>query len=311
MDRRLAGLALLAVACLTLVVFPNFRGRPIGGFAVAVDVPPPPQTGQCLTTLSTVPQDDGSQSDPRVVYPTATFGACVSGVLGEVMSVDPRGFPAVPPTISTYTAASAQCEFSEVNYVGSIGPFDLTNPNVPSLAWQASVTIQSVSIGPSSLQRRAGQMWTACIGTTADSARYSGRIADALTKGSLPPTYATCWGSKPASTALRTDSALASCAAPHSVEILGTTQVIDASTTVAQVQRSCVGFAARAMRTADPTRGGELTIQAYSMDGASVMPLSSAELTAGFLGCLATVDPPHQLVGTLIGLGDHAVPITG
>jgi hypothetical protein len=310
-DRRLGGLALLALACLTLIVLPNIHGRPVSGSAIPTYVPPPPQVGQCVTSLKQVQFGTEQPDDTPIAYPTISYGSCDSAVMGEVMSVDPTGLSAAGLTIGTYQTASSSCELDEVNYVGSIGPFDLTNPNVPSIAWQAAVTIQSVSIGPSPLQRGAGQSWTACVGTTSDDAAYRGRIVNALTRGSLPAAFATCWGSLPASTQLQTDTPVESCAAPHAVEILGTTQITDPATTAAEVQRTCEGFAKRALRTTDPTRGGAVRIEAFSMDGASVMPLTSVQLTSGFLGCLAKVDPPHQLLGTLIGLGDHAAPITG
>ena len=299
------------MACLSVLVIPNLSGRPVAGSATAIYVPAPPQAGQCVTQLSAVPQDDGGQNDPSVEYPIASYGPCGASVVGEVMSVEPKTLATPPVALSAYTRAGAECELAMVNYVGSIGPFDLTNPNTPSIAWQTTVTIQSVSVGPTDLQQRAGQTWTACIGTTSDDARYKGRIADALTRGTLPPTYALCWGSVPASTQQQNDTSVRPCAEPHTAEILGTTQITDPKTTAADVQRTCRGFAARAMRTADPTRGGALTIVAYSMDGTSVLPLTAVELTSGFLGCLAVVAAPHQLVGTVIGLGDRPAPVTG
>ncbi|SDP39347.1 hypothetical protein SAMN04515671_4025 [Nakamurella panacisegetis] len=309
MDRRLGGLVLLILACLSLLVVPNLRGRPLAGSATAVYLPPAPRVGQCVTALSPVPQGDSREIDPMVEYPDATYGPCRGYVVGEVMSVQAASLPAPRVPLSRYEEASSECELAEVNYVGSIGPFDLTDPNVPSIAWQAAVTIASIPVGPNRLQQGIGQTWTACVGATSDNTRYTGRIADALTRGVLPPTFATCWGAVPAATRLRSDSSVRPCAAPHTAEILATTQITDPLATDEDVQRTCRKFAARAMRTADPTGGGAITIAAYSMDGTSVMPLAEVELTAGYLGCLATVTPPRQLIGTLIGLGDHAVPI--
>jgi hypothetical protein len=61
------------------------------------------------------------------------------------------------------------------------------------------------------------------------------------------------------------------------------------------------------MRTADPTVGGRLRITAYSMD----RPSSQTTYPLGFIQCVASVQPPLRLRGTVIGLGSKPLPLVG
>lgn len=302
---------LLIVVALAAVSLPHLGGRRVVGSAVAAVVPAPPLVGSCVTWLSPAPSTNPDTPDEApITYPYANYGPCRGEALGEVMSLDTSVHPPVDGTVGGYLRADAACGLDEVNYVGSIGPFDPATITKPGIAWQALAFVDSVVIGPGRLQRAAGQTWTACIGATPSRAAYRGRIADALRNGVLPPAYAVCWKSLPVSTDQQLDDQRTACAAAHPIEILATTQIIDATTTMTQVSRSCRGLASRAMRTPDPTKGGTIRIAAYSMDGLSVLPLTSSALFAGDVGCIASATPPLRLLGTLIGLGDKPAPMT-
>lgn len=310
-DRRWAGLLLLIVVGLAAVAVPHLAGRRLAGSAVAAVVPSPPAVGDCVTSLSPTPVIDQQSTDGApITYPDATYGPCSGIVLGEVMSLDVSVHPPQSTTVAGYLRVEAACGLDQVNYVGSIGPFDPATILTPGIAWRASAFVDSVPVGPGPLQRAAGQTWTACVGATSTRTPYRGRILNALSSGTLPPTYAVCWKSLRVSTDQQVDDQLTSCAARHPIEILATTEIIDPTTTTTQVLRSCLGLAGRAMRTSDPTRGGILRIAVYSMDGYSVRPLTSVALLAGSVGCIASVAPPLGLVGTLIGLGDKPAPVT-
>jgi hypothetical protein len=312
-DRRWAGLVLLIVVALAAVTLPHLGGRRVGGSAVVTVVPGAPQVGSCVTALSPAPsiQLDDAPDQTSITYPYAVYGSCDGVVAGEVMSLSNANRSPVGTTVGSYLRAGAACQLDEVNYVGSIGPFDPVTIAKPGIAWQAAAFVDSVLVGPDSLQRAAGQTWTACIGATPDRVPYRGRIANALTTGVLPPTFAICWKALPVSTDPQVDDQLTSCTTPHPVEVLATTQIIDDTTTTAQVDASCLGFASRAMRTADPTRGGVVRISAYSVGADSVRPLTTPALMVGYIECIASVAAPQALVGTLIGLGDRPAPITG
>ena len=114
--------------------------------------------GACVTGISTLPATEENAEDAdRVAYPTARFGDCAGPIIGEVMSVDLEPHRLDQATVGSYQQDSSTCELSEVNYVGSIGPFDPATITRPGIAWQADVVVDSVSIGPSALQRPAAR----------------------------------------------------------------------------------------------------------------------------------------------------------
>ncbi len=306
----MVGVLLLAMVALAALVGPGAVGHELIGSPVAAVIPPPPTVGGCVTAMAPMPQTDQSTDvDSRVQYPSAVYGGCAGPIVGEVMSVDLTPHALDRTTVASYQMAGSLCELSEVNYVGSIGPFDPATITTPGIAWQADVTVQSVAVGPTSLQRAGGQSWTACIGATPDRTPYRGRISGALAGGVLPPAFATCWKSLTSATDQQVGEQQVPCSAPHPIEVLALTQITDTTTTPAQVTKSCLGMASRALRTPDPTRGGMLKIAAYPIDGSSVLPLTAAAMFQNYLGCIASVTPPNRLNDTLIGIGDRPLPI--
>lgn len=308
MDGRRIGALLLTCVAVAGVVLHGAVGRTMAGTPVAAVVPPAPQAGACVVALSTAPSEGPLA---RIDYPYATFGSCDGPKIGEVLDVDPAAHEFAGVTLDDYQQQSSLCELSEVAYVGSIGPFDPATITTPGIGWQAAVTVESLSIAPTPLQRAAGQQWTACVGATSDRSVYSGSLSSALTVGTLPPQFATCWRALVSSTEQQVTEPEVACSQPHSVEILATTQITDPATTPAFIEQSCRGMASRALRTSDPTIGGRLTITAYSMDGSSVLPVNQGNMLAGFTGCVASVPAPLRLQGTVIGLGSKPLPLAG
>ena len=301
---------LLAGVLMAGVVLHAVTGHALTGSPVPAVVPPPPVAGACVLAL---PPPPSGLENASFDYPSAIFGGCAGSKIGEVMSVDLTDHALAAATVEDYQQASSLCEFAEVHYVGWIGPFDPATLAVPGIGWVSDVTVESLSIGPTALQRAAGQRWTACVGASrigVDTHRptYRGTLARALSEGTLPPQFATCWRALTPSTEQQTEVEVP-CWQPHAVEVLALTQITDPTTTPTLIAESCRGMAARSMRTADPTVGGRLEITAYSMDGASVMPLDSRNMLAGFTGCLASVPAPLRLQDTVIGLGGKPLPL--
>ena len=312
MDRRLIGTLLLVAVVLAGVVVRQVSGQAIGGSAVAASVPPAPQVGTCVTAISAAP--DAGPERGQVEYPFGRFGSCAGPVIGEVMDVDRSFHPLNQATVDSYQEQSSLCELAEVPYVGSIGPFDPSTIATPGIGWIAEVTVESLSIGPTPLQRTAGQNWTACVGVTSDRRSYTGRLAGALTDGVLPPVFATCWDSLASADLAQAGGPSVACSSPHSVEALASTQISDATgrapATGAQVTKSCLGMASRAMRTADPTLAGRIQVAAYLADG-RLRPVVPATSVVGFVVCIASVRPPLRLDDTVIGIGDKPLPLAG
>lgn len=308
MDGRRVGALLLVGLAVAGVVLHGVTGRAVTGTPVAAVVPAAPLQGACLVALSPAPS---GVANATFDYPYATFGSCDGPVIGEVLAVDPADHQLAATTIDEYQEASSLCELAEVAYVGSIGPFDPVTIAVPGIGWKSEVTVQSLSIAPTPLQRAAGQRWTACVGSTRDRSTYTGTLRRALTVGTLPAKFGTCWRSLVSSTEQRVTDPEVDCSQPHSVEILALTQITDPATTPDQIATSCRGMASRSMRAQDPTVGGQLRITAYSMDGSSVMPVDRVNMLAGFTGCVASVPASLRLSGTVIGLGSKPLPLVG
>ena len=150
------------------------------------------------------------------------------------------------------------------------------------------------------LQRAGGQSWTACVGATPDRSTYRGRSAvlwPAACSAGLRDLLEIAEVGNRAADRGPTDPVF-DAASDRGIAL---TQITDATTTTAQVPNPVWAWPSRALRTSDPTRGGRLKIAAYSMDGSSVLPLTPAAMFQGYLGCIASVDPPNRLDNTLIG----------
>ena len=52
-------------------------------------------------------------------------------------------------------------------------------------------------------------------------------------------------------------------------------------------------------------------VTAYSSNGVSGSRAGSVGAAGSFLACVASVQPPARLSGTLIGLGNGRLPLTG
>lgn len=312
MDRRLLGVVMLIVVALVAVALPNRAGHRIFGTPQVAHVPGAPAEGSCVVAVDPLPSlDEQSGGESPISYPSARYGACNGNIVGEVMSVDLTAHPLEKATINSYASARWDCDLAEVNYVGSIGPYDparLSTPNI--VGWDTNVVVQTTSVGPSAYQRAAGQSWTACIGGTGGTKAYRGRLQNALRTGTLPAIFGNCLTAPVHSTNDVAGTAQLSCEAPHSAEVLGTTQIY-AAKTPAEIQESCAKLALRALRSADATRGGRLMVTAYSSNGVSGSRAGSVGAAGSFLACVASVQPPARLSGTLIGLGNGRLPLTG
>lgn len=311
MNRRTIGVALLVAVAITATIVPGVIGHQVSGSPAPEPIPPAPGVGTCLTAVSPPPPaTEDTNPSARITYPSAEFGSCDGAVVGEVMSVDLTEHPLAKATIGTYQAASATCELDQVNYVGSIGPFDPATITTPGIAWQADVSIASVSIGPTALQIAGGQSWIACVGAARDRTAYRGRLQGALSGGVLPSTFATCWRSLAETDSSEIDDRELTCAGPHSIEVIAETEIIGPDVDPGRINSTCLGMASRALRTDDPTRGGLLQIAAYALDDRAAVLVGSNPRTGGF-ACIASVAEPHRLTGTVIGIGSKPLPISG
>jgi hypothetical protein len=139
----------------------------------------------------------------------------------------------------------------------------------------------------------------ACLAAPPDGALYTGRLAGAFEGGRLPDEFGTCWNSRGVSAGIKT----LDCTTPHLAELVSFGLVPDRSVvTYPQIRASCEQLAAQLLDRTDPTAGGALTVKTSPE---RVNPTGTDSLT---VLCYITPTDDRELGGTLVALGDRAVP---
>ena len=306
-NRRLLGGIVVVVVLIAAIVAPNFSQRRIAGAAVPISVAGPPASGDCVTSIpdvSNLLREGNFGSGDEIDLPTAIYGPCGGRIVGEVVSVLDDAATAQRVPAPQYQDQLSQCGLDSIGYTGSVPPVVQGASGRPGIVWSPAQNFQATSVGPSRLQRRVGQRWSACIVGAPGAHLYDGSLHDVLTSGVLPSPFANCWRSN----SLR-DSEQVSCDHPHAVELLATTGLDNTPHTAADVQRSCSVYAGRMMRTADPGRSGALQFQILDFrDTVSLVAPSAAILQDTYITCIATAGHGVRLTGSLVGVGDGPLP---
>lgn len=290
----------MAVAILTAAVAPKVRPSQIDGQAVASALAGSPAVGDCLLAIRDRLPNLSAATDSNVVvgYPTATLGTCDGPIVGEVGYMLAGANPPAKLTVDNYRSDLEACAEGTVGYTGSI-PSVVDDPSTTTaMAWELSLRMQRIPFGPTAVQRRAGQHWSACAVTAAAGQPYRGRLNGALTTGTVPSSLGSCWSSGALATAEEV-----SCAVPHQVELLGVAPVNGPSDSMSDIRRSCRVFAARVLQTPDPTERGTVSITVVMTSSTSLSSVGQPTVL-----CLAMDRLGGSFNGTLIGLRSRAVP---
>lgn len=308
MTRRWWGAAIVAAVLLAAIVVPNVPGHRIAGEPVAGTVPDSPSTGDCATWIADPwPRFDNPapQIEDVFDYPTVTIGSCAGPIVGEVVSVASAPVPPVQISATDYLSQLSQCPIDAIAYTGSIAPV-VDVASGASIVWAAQPEFRYTRVGPDLAQRAQGQQWSACLIGSADGVPYSGRLRDVLTGGKLPSSFGTC---------LRSIDPFGTnhpaCDQPHPAEVLGTTTLGPQAVSGADIQQACHDFAARALRTADPTRDGAIRIQAVAPRdwGVKLIGPTSPSIADTFVDCTAVAENGTMFIRSLIGVADGPLPI--
>lgn len=274
-DRRLTGLALLAVLVLGLLCAPAVIGRTVSGRGEpAVRLSPRPEAGQCLAPLVT-PDQLNTVVD---VVPIVPCSQLHSAEILTVRTLDLADWPKRPDvaTVSfTSGALSQACNQRAALYLG----------------WGTRSTQHRISVSfftrltlSSEHDWSAGQRWYACEvmpGYLDFPISWLGTARNANNR-TPPAPFAKC-ADEPAAPRVPCDR-------PHHAEQL--TQSFGGPTLDAA---ACRQLAARVIGTPDPTFEGRLAVVARSVSGGT--------------GCWVTTTSTRSLTGTLINHGTAPLPL--
>ena len=238
-------------------------------------------------------------------FPTAHFGPCDGAVVGEVAFVDTTALPPERIDANDYQNAVAQCALDAIGYPGSIPPVVGRGVGQSGILWTSVLGFRYTQIGPTDVQRAAGQQWSACAVGSADLTAYVGRLRDVLTTGVLPPVFGSCWPSIDVSgpKEIRCDS-------PHTVELLGATSLGSTPVSAAEVREACTVYTGRALRTADPTRDAAIRPEILAFDqDAPIIPPIDASLANRYVDCVLIAQNGRHLNNTLVGISQRPLPL--
>lgn len=273
-DRRVAGLALLAVLVLGLLCAPAVIGRTVSGQGEpAVRVSPRPEAGQCLAPLETPDQ-------LNTVADVVPLVACTQPHSAEILTVrtlDPADWPKRPDiTTASFTsgALSQACNQLAAQYLGW---------GTRSAEHRISVSFFTRLTVSSDHDWAAGQRWYACEvmpGNLDFPISWLGTARNA-NNGTPPSPFAKC-ADEPAAPRVPCDR-------PHHAEQL--TQSFGGPALAV----ACTQLVGRVIGTSDPTFGGRLAVVARSVSGGT--------------GCWVTTTSTRSLTGTLINHGTAPLPL--
>lgn len=275
----------------------------ITGSPQAGPVPQPPTVGECLLERT---GEFGGWGFGGPLYPALRLAPCTGDRWGEVVSVLPDALTSPTSAITTDGGGAlvtempnqSLCDRERSTYLGADaalqGRWDLL---VGGMA----------AVGPSSLQRTAGQAWVACVikpgdGHAATPMRYRGSVRNVLDNGVLPVAFATC-----SATADVARIVPESCDRPHRVEVFGVVATVSGDTQVG-LDASCLKLVRWLMRNSDPTKDGLLAVRAFTThidrSGAAVEGLGpNSDAT-----CIVEPTAHGNVLGSLFGLGLNPIP---
>ena len=279
------GIGLLSLIVLLAAVIPKMIGVGIAGTPVATPVAQVPTPGDCVTGFGTNRSESPSATDP---FPWARYGACGQSTFGEVVSVWVG--VSTPATADPARPVGAQCP-------DAVGPLSglsvMSRVNGGFLQWKPAIDVAVVPLGPDPGQRKLGRDYLACVAVVGNGqSAYRGSVRS----GTLPPGAGICLSALPAGdlaeqslAAVRTP-----CDAPHVGQLLAeVVQGTGRDPGEGGAESGCYSVAVLVTNRADPTDGGRLRLVA----GSGAAP-----------GCVAVVVGDGKLNGSLIGIGQQAVP---
>jgi hypothetical protein len=282
-DRRLAGVLVLVISLTAALIAGAARPKVLPGSPAPQTLVGAPAIGDCLTE----PIPTASQAGP--FFPE--LAPCTGSRTGEVVGV----FAAIPPAGALVEHPySDVCTTAENRYLGkSLGPDG--NPDLSPDRWYPMIRPASAVVTSADPDRP----WIACViglPQSSPAGTYELSLRDSLSRGPLPPEFATCTGTTPTS--------FGDCGKPHRGEIIGNTAALASPPTRSELQASCERLATTLTGIRTPTAPPLRVVVSVTMAGFD----GSGRETVS-LQCRIEALDGHVLTGPLAGLGSRPIPV--
>ena len=295
MDRvnrtRVAGILLLVLAAVAVLLSRAATTR-LAGQPVAVAIEPPPAVGDCVQGLKPGAGPTSAGNSQFVLIPYADFGPCGGSVQGEVISVQATAALDDQVSLAAYNDLTQGCAQGVQEFLGA-DHLTTSTGSARFIGWEPAVRYSSQIIGPDPTQRAAGRRWSACVIGSAVEATYRGELHGVLRVGQIPNGFGYCLNSVVVAD-------WTPCGTAHFAQVLGWGAPTDRMDGAVGTDNECATVAARMMRAADPSKGGQLVVG----------PIGSTAPGA-VLACGVHRADGRALTGSVLGIANGTLPTTG
>lgn len=308
--RRAIGIMALIVAAFAVLVLPKVLSAGLTGIPSSMDIPEPPPIGSCvLVDPAAVTRVDCDKAhDGEVAMSWA------AGILPEPTFVLNRNYSMIATDAQGKLLPSDPlCSGWGSQYVGTITKFGpaLWAPVDPSF-----VTTKVVAPPGFGTDK---QHWVACVVVPGKAAPYVGTVRDSggATGSARPDIFGWCFSSDTVATSA---SVYSSCAGAHRIEQLATfiptqqmfyANTITVETTLPEIEQGCLELATQMIGAVDPTFGGRLQIRSAPVSEELRTPEAGPPQSGLRVpDCFVSYVGVGELTGTVVGLGDGALPVS-
>lgn len=290
MHRRVVGALTLIVALALMLVMPRLLSPGIGGMAAAAPLPTGPAVGSCVL---------GWPREVDVV-------ACDRPHDGEVVEL-----------VSPQDVSRAMvCGVATEAYLGGPPETNLGVRPPTDRDWQDAAMRydHKVLLAPPA-ESLGGLRWRACMIFPTSGLPYIGSVRSAGGGGvDVPDAFRTCLSAandRVACTESHRSELLGEMSLPALNGLLTAPEFNPAVLEPSRWQAGCAKFGSTVVGGTDPTRQGTLDYVVDTIDGTSLSYLgpNGAALSVAIPQCKAQYRGPTPLIGSVVGLGDGALPV--
>jgi len=297
---RLAGVLLLVAVVLGSVLFARIDGRRVAGVATAVPGATAPSVGDCVAGVAgplTVPTraafPPSSLSVASVGETSVTYSDCSGEHVGEVVA-----YRLTPVTDGEPSKEldNAWCQDVGAGYQSMM---QWRFRGATSGLWQPSTNQRFVAI----LSASTEGSWGACAVLAPGLELYPGSFVESMSGQQAPPPFGLCRSGDHA-------DRWVSCSSPHRVQEFGV--AVEAGMSSREAVAACGELIKAMSGMPDVNAGGLLKVQVVGGNteaGGGDFGDADLDPDSTFGRCRLIVVGPHQLTGTLLGIGANELPL--